>query len=68
MRSFAAEFGLQVASEDRAARRMKLAGTVRAFNQAFGVSLRRYEHSSGTYRCRTGSLLLPSDLAGIIEP
>jgi kumamolisin len=67
VRSFAAEFGLRVASEDRAARRIKLTGTVRAFNEAFGVSLRRYEHSSGTYRCRTGSLSVPSDLAGIIE-
>jgi len=67
VRSFAAEFGLRVSSEDPAARRMKLVGTVGAFNEAFGVSLRRYEHSSGTYRCRTGGLLLPSDLAGIIE-
>ena len=29
-------------------------GTVQAFNAAFGAELRRYEHTSGTYRCRTG--------------
>jgi kumamolisin len=67
VRAFAREYGLEVESEDRAARLVKLTGTVEAFNEAFGVSLRRYEHSSGTYRCRTGNLTIPSDLAGAIE-
>jgi kumamolisin len=67
VRTFAHEYGLRVASEDRASRLVKLTGTVRAFNEAFGVALRQYRHPSGTYRCRTGSLTLPRDLAGIIE-
>jgi kumamolisin len=67
VRAFAAEYGLQVVSGDRAARTVKLAGTVKALNDAFGANLRRYEHASGTYRCRTGNLTIPRDLDGIIE-
>jgi kumamolisin len=67
VRAFAAQYGLKVVSEDRASRMVKLGGTVQAFSEAFGASLRRYEHSSGTYRCRTGSLTIPSDLDGIVE-
>jgi kumamolisin len=67
VRAFAAEYGLQVMSEDRAARSVKLAGTVKALNDAFGANLRRYEHATGTYRCRTGSLTIPRDLDGVIE-
>jgi kumamolisin len=67
VRAFAAQYGLKVASEDRASRTVKLTGTVQAFNDAFGVSLRRYEHPSGSLRCRTGALTIPADLDGIIE-
>jgi len=67
VRAFAAEYGLRVVSEDAASRTVKLSGTAQAFNQAFGASLRRYEHSSGTYRCRTGSLTIPTDLESVIE-
>jgi kumamolisin len=67
VRAFAREYGLQVQSEDRAARVVKLTGTVQGFNEAFGATLRRYEHPSGTYRCRSGSLTIPSELAGVIE-
>jgi kumamolisin len=67
LRAFAAQYGLRVVSEDRASRIVKLSGTVQAFNDAFGVNLRRYEHSSGAYRCRTGSLTIPADLEFIVE-
>lgn len=67
VRAFARDYGLQVKTEDRAARLIKLTGTVQAFNEAFGANLRRYEHTSGTYRCRTGALTVPADLAGVIE-
>ena len=67
VRAFATQYNLKVASEDRASRTVKLTGTVQAFNDAFGASLRRYEHASGTYRCRTGALTIPADLDGIIE-
>src|SRR5579864_2946369 len=67
VRAFATQYDLKVASEDRASRTVKLTGTVQAFNDAFGANLRRYEHSSGSYRCRTGALTIPADLDGIIE-
>jgi|HubBroStandDraft_1064217.scaffolds.fasta_scaffold01307_6 kumamolisin len=67
VRAFAAEYGLQVVNEDSAARTVKLAGTVKALNDAFGANLRRYEHPSGTYRCRTGSLTIPADLDGVVQ-
>jgi kumamolisin len=67
IRAFAAEYGLKVVSEDAASRTVKLSGTVQAFNEAFGANLRRYEHSSGTYRCRTGSLTIPADLESVVE-
>lgn len=67
IRAFATEYGLKVESEDRARRIVKLGGTVQAFNEAFGVNLHRYEHPSGTYRCRTGSLTIPVALELIVE-
>jgi kumamolisin len=67
IRMFAGQYGLKVGSEDRARRVVKLSGTVQAFNAAFEVDLRRYQHSSGTYRCRSGSLTIPAELGTIIE-
>jgi kumamolisin len=67
VRAFAAQYGLKVASEDRASRTLKLTGTVQAFNEAFTANLRRYDHASGSYRCRTGALTIPADLDGVIE-
>jgi kumamolisin len=67
IRAFAAQHGLKVVSEDRASRIVKLGGAVQAFNGAFGVNLRRYEHISGTYRCRTGTLTIPADLEFVVE-
>jgi kumamolisin len=67
IRAFASQFGLKVVSEDRAARTLKLSGTVKAFNEAFGVDLRHYQHGSGAYRCRSGNLTIPSNLDGVVE-
>jgi kumamolisin len=67
IRAFAAQYALKVVSEDRARRIVKLSGTVQAFNAAFGVNLRRYEHTSGMYRCRTGSLTIPAELELVVE-
>ncbi len=64
---FAAEHGLRVVSEEPARRVMKLGGTVAAFNEAFGVDLRRYEHETGSYRGRTGSLTIPGELEPIVQ-
>jgi kumamolisin len=67
VRTFAAQFGLRIAAEDAARRTVKLSGTVDALSGAFGADLRRYEHSSGTYRCRTGALTIPAELDSIVE-
>ena len=67
IRAFAADNGLQVKSADPAARQVKLAGTVQAFSEAFGTTLRHCDHPSGRFRYRTGNLMVPSDLAGVID-
>lgn len=67
VRSFATAHELTVVNEDQASRTVKISGSVQAFNRAFGVEMRRYEHESGTFRCRVGSLTIPSDLDTIIE-
>jgi kumamolisin len=67
VREFAKENNLKVLSEDKAARTVKLGGTVEAFNHAFGVALRRYRHSAGEFRCRTGVLTIPSNMKDVIE-
>jgi kumamolisin len=67
VRDFAKEYGLRVESEDRASRTVKLGGSVAAFNKAFEADLRRYEHSSGTYRCRKGMLTIPAELESVVE-
>jgi kumamolisin len=67
IRAFAERYGLRVVSENAATRTVKLSGTVETFNSAFEVALRRYEHSSGSYRGRTGSMTVPKDLGKIVQ-
>ena len=67
VRTFAAEYGLKVVSEDPASRVVKLNGTVEAFNNSFGVNLRRFQNSSGEFRGRTGVLTIPADLESVVE-
>jgi kumamolisin len=66
LRSFAAQYGLEVVSESRARRTVILSGTVQAFSKAFETELSRWEHPSGTFRCRTGPLTIPAELDGIV--
>jgi kumamolisin len=67
IREFAKDHGLKVVSEDRARRMVKLDGTVRTLNDAFGVNLRHYQHSSGAYRGRTGSITIPANLESAVQ-
>lgn len=68
VRKFAAEYGLQVKQENPARRSVTLSGTVGAFSHAFETKLDRYEHPTrGSYRGRTGSLTLPSELSAAVE-
>ena len=67
IRAFAERYGLTVVSENPAMRTVKLSGTVDNFNKAFEVDLRRYEHSSGGYRGRTGAMTIPKALGKIVQ-
>jgi kumamolisin len=67
VQSFAKQYGLQIVNENRASRTVKLTGTVQAFNAAFGVELRHYQHASGTYRGRTGEITIPATLETVVQ-
>ena len=57
--------GVVGTSEPR--RSVWLAGTVEQMSAAFGVSLDLYDHPrGGTFRGRTGPILVPADLDGIV--
>jgi len=65
--SFARQHKLTVKEESSARRTIILSGTVAAVNEAFGVELKEYEHPSGRYRGRTGSVQLPAELHDVVE-
>jgi kumamolisin len=67
VRAFAATHGLAVLEEHAARRTVVLAGTVAQFCSAFSVQLHRMTHADGTYRGRTGEIMLPPELAGVVE-
>ncbi len=67
VRAFASEYGLKVASQDRARRMVQLSGTVQQFSKAFGANLRRCETNSHRYHCRTGDLTIPAELEPVVE-
>jgi kumamolisin len=67
VRAFAAAHGLAVEQEDVARRTVVLSGTVAQFSAAFDVQLHQMSHAGRSYRGRTGAILLPADLAGIVE-
>lgn len=63
---YARASGLGVDGRDPLTRRVLLSGPAGAVRQAFGVSLSRYEYEGGTFRGRTGPVLIPASLAGVI--
>lgn len=65
--AFAHEHQLSVAEASAAERRVVLSGTVANFSKAFDVELKRYEHTGGSYRGRTGSVHLPAEIANIVQ-
>ena len=68
VRAFAAAHGLAVEQEDAARRTVVLSGKVAQFNAAFSIQLQQMSHAKkGRYRGRTGPILLPADLADIVE-
>jgi kumamolisin len=67
VKTFAQAHNLAVVQEDQARRSIILSGTVRQFNDAFGVDLQRFEHAGGSYRGRTGPIMVPEELHGVVE-
>jgi kumamolisin len=65
--AFAREHKLKVKEKSAARRTVILSGPVSAMNEAFGVELKEYEHSTGKYRGRTGAVHLPPELQDIVE-
>jgi len=66
VKTFAAENGLEVVESLPTHRTVRLAGTVRAFNAAFEVELRKSEGPRASYRVRTGAISIPAALKRII--
>jgi len=67
LRAFAQASELLVKEESVSRRSMVLSGPVSAFSRAFEVELSRFEHSSGSYRGRTGSVKIPPELVDAVE-
>ena len=66
VRRFAANYGLRVVSVHPERRTVELSGTVAAMSKAFGVDIGLYRSPTGTFRGRSGSIHVPSDLAPMI--
>jgi kumamolisin len=64
--AFAHEFGLTVTESSQARRSVVLSGTAENMQRAFGVTLAYYNSPRGTYRGRTGSIMIPEELKGIV--
>ena len=64
--AFARQFGLVVEDSDAARRSVLLSGTAPDFEQAFGVTLKRYKLPGGDVRGRSGPIFVPKDLDGIV--
>jgi kumamolisin len=65
--AFARAHGLTVVGSHAARRSVILAGTVAKLQEAFGVELKTFEHPGGSYRGRTGPVMIPESLADVVE-
>jgi kumamolisin len=65
--AFAHQHNLTVVEASLARRTLVLAGTIAALSTAFGMKLATYEHPEGTFRGRTGPVMIPSELAGVVQ-
>nr|WED68359.1 protease pro-enzyme activation domain-containing protein [Pectobacterium colocasium] len=66
VRAFARHHRLSIEREHAASRTVFLTGTVGQMEQAFRVSLARYDHKHGTFRGRAGGIYLPEYLQGVV--
>jgi kumamolisin len=68
IRHFVAEQGMHVVCENTAARTIRVEGTIRQMETAFGVSMHQRRDDSGhEYLCYDGEIKLPQALTGIVE-
>ena len=65
--AFARAHGLVVVESSPARRSVFLSGTAKDFAAAFETKIENYEYDGGTYRGRTGPLMVPTDIADIVE-
>src|SRR4051794_1302682 len=65
--AFAKAHALAVVESSAPRRTVVLSGTAAAMSEAFGVTLKQFEHDGGTYRGRIGAISVPGELAGIVE-
>jgi len=64
---FAHAHGLDVTRVSLAQRAVDLSGTVAAMEAAFGTRLSCYRHGEREYRVRTGAIMIPRELAELVE-
>ena len=64
---FAHAHGLDVTRVSLAQRAVDLSGTVAAMEAAFGIKLGCYRHAQHEYRVRSGPIMVPAELAEIVE-
>ncbi len=65
--AFAKANGLVVLDSSPARRSVFLSGTAAAMQTAFGTTIEQHEHDDGSYRGRSGTLSVPTELAAIVE-
>jgi kumamolisin len=64
---FARRNGLVVVDRSAARRSVFLSGTAEQFQKVFGTSIEHVEFDGGSYRGRTGPLLIPDELRGVVQ-
>jgi kumamolisin len=68
IRRFVAEQGMHIVCENAAARTVRVEGTIRQMESAFGVSMQQRRDDAGhEYLCYSGDITLPQQLTGIVE-
>ncbi len=65
--AYALSQGLAVIESSARKRRVVLNGTVAQLEAAFGVTLKRYSHAGGVYRCHEGRVSVPADIHADVE-
>jgi kumamolisin len=64
--AFAHEFSLAIVERSPARRSVVLAGTAENMQKAFGATLAHYDSPAGSYRGRTGPIMIPSELQPVV--